>query len=160
MTLAKNVYLLDKIYDIPSFYEYQRLHLGPYPPAMKKAINNKQYFRKSENHIDVLNEKALFKSVNPFQEQIENALNELIGIFSKYEAKVRSHKTELLATVCKVVEDIQTTNLKAVRKSMAEWQIDLKDKRFKTKAEKFAEKETQGCLVFIEKQGWDKKLIK
>jgi type I restriction enzyme, S subunit len=160
MTLAKYAYLMDKVYDIPNFYEYNRWHLGPYPPTIKKAINNKQYFKKSGNHIEVLNEKTLFNSTNPYTEKIQSAVNDLSDIFSKYTANERSHKTELLATVCKVIEDIQTTDLKAVRQSMQEWKIDLKGEIHKTKAEKFNEQETEKCLVFIKRKGWDKKLIK
>lgn len=160
MTLAKYAYLMDKVYNIPTYYEYNRWHLGPYPPIIKKAINNKQYFKKSGNHIEVLNEKTLFNSTNPYTEKIQSAVNELSNIFSKYSSKERSHKTELLATVCKVIEDIQSTNLKAIRQSMAEWKINLKDKKHKTKAEKFNEPETEKCLAFIKEKGWDKKLIK
>jgi type I restriction enzyme, S subunit len=160
MTLAKYAYLMDKVYDIPTYYEYNRWHLGPYPPTIKKAINNKQYFRKSGNHIEVLNEKTLFNSTNPYTEKIQSAVNDLSDIFSKYTANERSHKTELLATVCKVIEDIQTTDLKAVRQSMQEWKIDLKGEKHKTKAEKFSELETEKCLAFIKEKGWDKKLIK
>ncbi len=160
MTLAKYAYLMDKVYDIPTYYEYNRWHLGPYPPIIKKAINNKQYFKKSGNYIEVLNEKALFKSTNPNTEKTQSAVNDLIDIFSKYPAKERSYKTELLATVCKVIEDIQSTDLKAVRQSMQEWKIDLKGEKHKTKAEKFNEPETEKCLAFIKEKCWDKKLIK
>ncbi len=160
MTLAKYAYLADKLFDVPTFYDYQRWHLGPFPPVIKKVFNNKQYFKKVSGELEVLNEKKLFRSTNPYQQQIENAVTELTSIFSKYEGKERSHKTELLATVCKVVEDIQTADLKAVRASMAEWKIELKGEKHKTKAEKFTEAETKKCLVFLKEKGWDNKLIK
>lgn len=160
MTLAKYAYLMDKVYNVPTYFNYNRWHLGPYPPAIKKVINNKQYFKKSGKHIEVLNEKTLFNSTNPHTAKMQSAVNDLTDIFSKYSTKERSHKTELLATVCKVIEDIQSTNLKAVRQSMAEWKINLKDEKHKSKAEKFNEPETEKCLVFIKEKGWDKKLMK
>lgn len=160
MTLAKYAYLMDKVYGVPTYFNYNRWHLGPYPPTIKKVINNKQYFKKSGNHIEVLNEKTLFNSTNPNTEKMQAAVNDLTDIFSKYTVKERSHKTELLATVCKVIEDIQSTNLKAIRQSMAEWKINLKDEKDKTKAEKFNEAETEKCLAFIKERGWDKKLMK
>ena len=43
---------------------------------------------------------------------------------------------------------------------MAEWKINLKGEKHKTKAEKFNEAETEKCLAFIKEKGWDKKLIK
>lgn len=160
MTLAKYAYLMDKVYGVPTYFNYNRWHLGPYPPTIKKVINNKQYFKKSGNHIEVLNEKTLFNSTNPNTEKMKAAVNDLTDIFSKYTVKERSHKTELLATVCKVIEDIQSTDLKVVRQSMAEWKINLKGEKHKTKAEKFNEAETEKCLAFIKEKGWDKKLMK
>ncbi len=43
---------------------------------------------------------------------------------------------------------------------MAEWKIELKNGKYKNKAEKFDEDETDKCVAFIVKNGWDKKLIK
>lgn len=160
MTLAKYAFLADKIYGVPIYDRYERWHLGPYPTEIKKTVNNKQFFKTENNMIRVLNEEKLFKYHNEYKEQIENAVDELAEIFSSFDAKDRSHKTELLATVCKVVEDVQTTEIQVVRQSMAEWKIDLKNNKFKNKAEKFNEDETAKCLAFIVKNGWDKKLIK
>ena len=160
MTSAKYLYLLDKIFGIKTYYNFKRGNLGPFPSDFKKTVYNKQYFvHNYKNQIEVVNETRLFNSPNPYQQEIENALDELSGLFLSFESKDRSHKTELLATVCKVIEDIQTTELEAVRQSMAEWKIDLRDRKFNNKAEKFDEKETAKCIAFIIKNGWDKKLI-
>ena len=158
MTTAKYAYLVDKIYGVPSYYDFKRGHLGPYPIEMKKAINNKEYF-KIDKTLEVVNEEELFKYNNPFKDQVIDAVEELTTIFGRYEGKERAHKTELLATVCKVVEDIKSTDLSLVYQSMREWKIDLKTTSCKNKAEKFTEEETQKCLAFIVARGWDKKLI-
>lgn len=161
MTIAKYAYLSDKLFDIPTGFEFNRWHLGPYPPAIKKVVNNKQYFQRIGNHIEVINEQTLFKSTNDFSTSIDDAISNLVSLFSTYKTSTeRSHKTELLATVCKVIEDIKTTDLKLVRASMKEWKIILKTSSFKNKAEKFNEEETKNCIEFIAKKGWDKKLIK
>lgn len=160
MTIAKYAYLADKIYNIPSGFKFERWHLGPYPPAIKKVVNNKQYFQKANNFIEVVNQKALFKSENTYTSVIESAVNDLVNIFSKYKTQTeRAHKTELLATVCKVIEDIKTNDLHKVRISMNEWPIELKNSPFKNKAEKFNEDETRTCIDFIISKGWDEKLI-
>jgi type I restriction enzyme S subunit len=159
MTLAKYAFLADKIYGVPIYENYQRWHLGPYPTEIKKTVNNREYFKIENNTIRVLNEEKLFKYHNDYQEQIETAVDELAEIFLTFEPKDRSHKIELLATVCKVIEDIQTAEIEAVRQSMMEWKIDLKDKRFNNKAEKFGEEETTKCVEFIKQKGWDKKLF-
>lgn len=159
MTLAKNLYLLDSIYKIPTGFKYDRWHLGPYPPALKKIVNNKEYFKRNELFIEATNDVKLQKYTNPYQDEVNNAINDLSAIFSKYKGAERSHKTELLATVCKVIEDIRATDLLAVRQSMGEWKIELKTSHFKNKAEKFNEAETEKCIAFIVEKGWDNKLI-
>jgi type I restriction enzyme, S subunit len=159
MVSAKNAYLLHKIYGIPFYKEYTRWHLGPYSPEIKKVINNKNFFKIAQG-IEVLDEEKLFKYANPYRQKIEEGVNELADIFLTFHPKKRSHEIELLATVCKVIEDIQTTDLQPVRQSMEDWKIDLEDKRFRNKAEKFNEEETAKCVAFIQQKGWDKKLIK
>ena len=160
MTIAKYAYLADKLFGIPTGFEFNRWHLGPYPPAIKKVVNNKQYFQRSGNHIEVVNESTLFKSTNDYTPLIDDAVSSLVSIFSKYKTPAeRAHKTELLATICKVIEDIETTDLMLVRASMKEWKIDLKTSSFKNKAEKFSEDETKSCIGFIVSKGWDEKLI-
>lgn len=163
MTLAKNAYLLDKIYGVRTYFDYRRGHLGPYSIQMKSVLYGgslKQFFKKGEFHIELQNSDKLFKYTNPYESQTREAMEDLSSIISQYEDKERSYQTELLATVCKVIEDIQTTDLKAVRASMKEWEIDLKTTKHKNKAEKFSESDTASCLNFIISKGWDKKLIK
>lgn len=163
MTLAKNSYLIDKIYGVRTYFDYGRGHLGPYSIEMKSVLYGsslKQFFKKGEFHIELQNAEKLFKYTNPYESQTREAMEDLSAIISQYEGKERSYQTELLATVCKVIEDIQTTDLKAVRASMKEWKIDLKTTKHKNKAEKFSESDTASCLNFIISKGWDKKLIK
>lgn len=113
------------------------------------------------NRSNSANTYFQFENSNPYRQIIEDAVNELAEIYDSFtDPKRRPRKIELPATICKVIEDTQTTNINAVRQSMAEWTIDLKGKRFKNKAEKFGEDETVGCIDFIVGNGSDKKLIK
>lgn len=157
MTAAKYAYLVDKLYGVPTFYRYQRWHLGPYSHEIKKAVNNKRFFAFKNNQIEVVNEK-IFEYDNPYKNQIETAVDDLAKIFATFpDRRERAHKTELLATVCKVVEDAQTLEINQVRQAMHEWEIDLANLFCKTKAEKFTEEETVKCLDFIVKRGWSEK---
>jgi type I restriction enzyme, S subunit len=160
MTLAKVAYLIDRVYQIPTYYQYRQWHLGPYAPAMKKAINKKDFFTTRGNSISLAAGNKLFNYDNPNIISTENAINELSQLILKYDAKDRPHKIELLATVCKVVEDAKSTTLPTVREVMKSWKIDLKTTSFKNKAEKFTEEETKKCLEFIISKGWDKNLMK
>lgn len=159
MTLAKYAYLLDKVYGVPTYYDYNRWHLGPYPPEMKKAINNKQFFSKKAGHVVVVNEEKLLKYTNPYEISVHDAIDDLAGIFEKYPVKERAEKTELLATVCKVVEDIKTTDITEVRKSMEDWKIELDNCPYKSKADKFTLEDTEKCLKFLIQREWIKSLI-
>jgi type I restriction enzyme, S subunit len=159
MTLAKVAYLVDKIYHIPTYYEYKQWHLGPYAPAMKAAIKKKEFFTTKGGSISLAEGSKLFNYDNPNMTLTETAINELSKLILKYDAKDRPHKIELLATVCKVVEDAKSTTLPTVREVMKNWKIELKDKKFRNKAEKFTEEETKKCLAFIISKGWDKKLV-
>jgi type I restriction enzyme S subunit len=160
MTIAKYAYLLDKLFQIPTFYNYQRWHLGPYPPQIKKAIANTQFFTRINNSIEVKDFGKLNQYHNPFTEQIRQAINELNKITVPRPGKSRAHQTELFATVCKVVEDIQTADLSAVRQSMAEWSVDLPNTSYKSKAAKFSEVETNLCLDMLAKNEWLQHLVK
>ncbi len=160
MTIAKYAFMLDRLYDVETYYDYKRWHLGPYPPEMKKVIKNKKYFVQNTSSLELADAETLLKYNNPFKKRVNEAIDDLASIFSKYSAKERSDKTELLATVCKVIEDIQSTDLDKVRQSMKEWPIELPTTKFKNKAEKFSKEDTEGCIKFIIKRGWDKKLIK
>lgn len=160
MTIAKYAYLADRLFDVPTYFNYQRGNLGPYPSEIKKTINNREYFRIKNHVIQLQNAERLFKYTHPHQARLEQAIDELTETFSKYDAKDRARKTELLATVCKVIEDVQSLDAPTIRQSMSEWRIDLPTTSHKTKAEKFTEEETINCLAFIVKKGWDKKLLK
>jgi type I restriction enzyme S subunit len=157
MTLAKYTYLIDKLYGVPTYFNYERLHLGPYPKEMKRIVNNKKFFKIQNNEVSVVPQEKEYNY--QFQKQVEEAVEELASIFNQYKGQERSHQTELLATVCKVVEDIKSTDLKQVRESMKNWPIDLKTSKFKNKAEKFGEKETKECLQIIQER-WINHLIR
>ena len=159
MTIAKYAYLADKVYGVPTFYDYKRWHLGPYPPEMKKAIKNSKYFVQKKGYLELTDEQTLLKYNNPYKDQIQAAVGDLTSIFSKYQGDERSDKTELLATICKVIEDTKSTDLVIIRQSMREWPIELPGSIFKNKADKFSEADTKNCLKFVLDRGWDKKIL-
>ncbi|MGV3586592.1 MAG: restriction endonuclease subunit S [Adhaeribacter sp.] len=159
MTAAKYAYLLHKIYGINTYYNFKRWHLGPYAPEMKAAIKKKEFFAVKNNRLTLVNPANILKYGNPIKEQVVKAIGELSQLIESLPGKNRAHKTELFATVCKVIEDIQSTDLQEVRASMAEWKIELATTHYKSKAEKFNEQETEEYLAVLIEKGWDKKLI-
>jgi type I restriction enzyme S subunit len=152
MTLAKYTYLVDKLYGVPTYFNYERLHLGPYPKEMKKIVNNKKFFKIQNSEVLVVPQERKYNY--QFQKQVEEAVADLASILKQYKGHERSHQTELFATVCKVVEDVKSTDLKAVRESMKNWPINLKTSKFQNKAEKFGEEETMTILKLIVNRRW------
>lgn len=143
MTLAKYLYLLQTIYKIQLNLKFKRWHLGPYAPEIKKIINNRTYFKLDKNAIKILNKDKLTKYNFNDKEEVERSMNSLAKIFSYYSVKDRSRKTELLATLCRVIEEIKSMDFESVRKSMQDWPIELDSSNFKNKAQKFSEDETK-----------------
>lgn len=62
---------------------------------------------------------------------------------------MKSSQIELIATVCKIIQDIQSVDPINVKKELSEW-----------KGTKFAENEVDEILKFILSQEWEKALIK
>lgn len=157
---AKTTYLIEKIFAVPIFNKYTRWHWGPFTSEIKKTLGTKYFKIEKNKTIKVLDEEKLLEYSHPFKEMIEAGVEKLAGVFNRYsDAKVRLHKVELLATVCKVIEDIQCTDFAEIRQSMKEWSIDWPGVDFANKAEKFDATETKDCLEFIKNQGWDKLLL-
>lgn len=165
MAIAKDMYLLDRLYGVPTQMNFVNHSWGPFAPEIKKGITNKQYFGKKNfpnskaTYVTVLNDGDLFKTVYPeLRNQVFNGISNLNQrLFSKISPYKRAEVKELLATVLKCIEDTHSVELSVIRKAMYEWKIE--QGQFKTKAEKFSEVDTQKMLQLIKKQNWQKSLI-
>jgi len=162
MALAKYLYLIDRIKSYRTGFKYKDWHWGPYDPDMKSLIHKKSgFFQVNQNSaIQVKNDKheTLLKYNLPEQKTFESGIRELSQIISKFKGKKStSRQLELLATVCKVVENEQSTDLKVVREGMKKWKTEKT--KYKNKAEKFSEEETKRCLEFILGKEWEDNLI-
>jgi hypothetical protein len=76
MTIAKFAYLLYKVYLIPTFYDYKRWHFGPFPPEIKKTLNDSRFFTKKNNAIEFNQHETLIKYVDPHTNQLSNAVDD------------------------------------------------------------------------------------
>jgi len=163
MVLAKYIYFLQEIYKIQFGLNFVRHNFGPYDPNIKRAIlassfNKDKFFKVrgvGDKQVYTLgdNKDKLFLYSSHILADSRTALGELL----KYTSKAQSDDIERLATVCKIVQDLKSTNLDEVRSEMENWKVEGKE--YKSKAEKFTELQTINCLNFIVQHGWDKKLI-
>jgi type I restriction enzyme S subunit len=165
MAIAKDLYLVDTLFGANTGFQYKRHNWGAFDPEIKRLLNTKQYFERTNypnskaTFIDLKDKGALLKDfVDERRQKIQSGIKELNDkIFSKLSAKDRPHKKELLATVLMCMKDCNTNNFEEIRTEMASWKTPKQS--FKNKAEKFNEKETAGVIKFIVKEGWDKKVI-
>lgn len=167
MILAKDLYHLEALYGIKTHFQFKNWHYGTYDPKIRKLINGKdKYFTKKSVgqkgfQVLALGEKsdALFKLKYPHKELefIGKAMDELLDLYASFPIKERSHKIELLNTVCKSIVDAQSTELAKVREIMKQWKTTKAG--FKNKAEKFSEQETDEMIELIINKEWDKKLL-
>lgn len=166
MAIAKDMYLLDRLYGVNTKMKFVNHSWGPFAPEIKKRVTNKQYFGRKNfpnsqaTYLDTVNEEMLLGKVDTsIKQQVFKAIQDLnTKLFLKVSKYDRAEVKELLATVLKCIEDMQTTELSAIREAMHNWKI--KQGQYKTKAEKFTEPETKKMLLFIQKQNWHNNLIK
>jgi type I restriction enzyme S subunit len=160
MIIAKYIYLADKIYKLNLGFKYQKWHFGPYSPEIKKILNkhNGYFIRAGWGKglfYKLTKEDKLFSYSNNLVDIVEKKLPDLIEIFEIFKnTKERDHKIELLASVCKVIEDDRVIESQDVFKKLKEWNTDEIITGFKNKAERFKEDEVRRSLDFIRKQGW------
>ncbi|MGN7863521.1 restriction endonuclease subunit S [Chryseobacterium sp. 22458] len=167
MVLAKNTYLVEKLYGVYTGFNWQNWHFGTYDGAIRKMLYGKDHFfvkeKMGNSNFEVLalgknQEKILDKKYyTPNIEKLEKAMDDLLEVYSHYPSKERSKKIELLNTTCKAISDTQSLNLNIIRNAFKEWKTEKAD--FPTKWNKFTEEETEECIQFIIFKGWDKKLL-
>lgn len=165
MAIAKDMYLLDRLFQVPTKMNFANHNLGPFAPEIKKGITNKTYFGRKNfpnsqaTYVITQNEAELFKTVSAeLKSQVFNGISELNSkLFSKVSPYKRAEAKELFATVLKCIEDTQSTELSTIREAMRNWKIEIG--QFKTKADKFTEPNTQLVIKFIVKENWHLKVL-
>jgi len=167
MVLAKNTYLIDKIYGVHTGFNWENWHYGTYDGKIRTLINGRdRFFKKQEvgssgYKVLVLGEnkdKILDKKYHhSLLDTVDSAMEELLSIYAKYPVKERSHKIELLNTTCKAIADTQSVDSEVIQSAFKDWKTPKA--KFDTKAQKFNPTETKQCIKFIVSKGWDKKLL-
>lgn len=153
MVIAKMLYLAQQVYSVPLNIAFTPQSLGPYHPAIKKALFSgltpkNLFFAKQNNDTFRLGQNAsklqygIFGKMRPF-------LDEVLPDFTKNG--VESSDIERLATVAMVVEKIQSTDTQKVKAGML--------KIFPWKKGKFTDPQIEKSLAYIKTKSWDKKLV-
>ncbi|MFA5917843.1 MAG: restriction endonuclease subunit S [Candidatus Gracilibacteria bacterium] len=157
MAIAKYFYLLE-ILGIKSDLVYERNPFGPYSSEIKKVIYSKKdnFFATGPKGTIILgkNSSKLFDYKSDFLKEIEKGMNYLLDNLGL--AKAKSEYIEILATVCKVIQDIKSLDIDKIIKELKIWKVD---KNGTTKWDKFKDVNYTDLLNLITKEGWNKKLL-
>lgn len=167
MATAKDVYLLDRIYGIPTGFQFAQHNWGSFDPEEKKLLNTKQYFHKPNFpnskaiYLGLKDEgKLLQKIPSEMKDQVSEAIREMNAkVFNRYFGTQKAEKKELFATVLKCIEDRKSLDLAVIREEMANWKIKQGGKE-STKAEKFSEADTKEALEMIVREKWFERVIR
>jgi hypothetical protein len=157
MAIAKYFYLLEILW-IKSDLVYERNPFGPYSSEIKKVIYSKKdnFFATWPKWTIILgkNSSKLFDYKSDFLKEIEKWMNYLLD--NLWLAKAKSEYIEILATVCKVIQDIKSLDIDKIIKELKIWKVD---KNWTTKWDKFKDVNYTDLLNLITKEWWNKKLL-
>ena len=167
MATAKDVYLLDRIYGIPTGFQFKQHNWGSFDPEEKKLLNTKHYFHKvnfpnsKAVYLDLKDDgKLLDKIPNELRERIAHGIREMDSkVFKPYFGTQKAWYKEMYATVLKCIEDSQSLELSVIRKEMTNWKIK-QDGKESTKADKFSEEETNKALEVIKTEIWCRNVMR
>jgi len=156
MVVAKLLYIGQAIYGVPTNLHFTAQNFGPYDSTVKKAVvaglsaKNDFFAKRGAGQTQVLTlganaNRVLRYSTSDVAQKTNEYLDEMMPYFYQYD----SASIELLATLCKVIEDEGTANDATVKAKLQQW-----------KPNKFADQDVSRTLAFIKKREWDKRLIK
>jgi type I restriction enzyme, S subunit len=152
MAIAKVLYLLQEIYKINIGVTFTAQSFGPYDGSVKKALTSgltpkNKFFKKSgsrdREYFELASngEKILKYTL---AQEADAALDKLLPIISS----AGSRDIERLATVCKIIQDSNSTDLQTIQKQMHTW-----------KGDKFSDDEVEKSVKFIKLKEWDTILL-
>lgn len=154
MVIAKMMFFLQEVYRVPFGLRFVPQQFGPYDANIKKAILGsafgKDKFFQVNGRGDTqvyglgVNANQLFKYNSHTLTQSRAALKDLMGRIGQ----MKSVEIELLASVCKVIQDYQVSETNDIFNKLAEW-----------KPGRFTINEVNGAVQKIKSWKWDTKLL-
>lgn len=152
MVIAKVLYLTQEIYSVPIGISFTRQNFGPYDADVKKALTaglspkNKFFVNAGTKTAPYykLGEKGGNALKYGLADETKAALKDLLPKL----ANADSAAIERLASVCKLMQDLQTNDPQTIKDKMAKW-----------KPGKFTNDQIDKSLAFIKTNGWDDILL-
>ena len=155
MVIAKVLYIAQSVFKAPLGINFTQQTFGPYSSEIKQAVQDglsqrkNIFMRKGAKGLEVL---ALGSSgnyvLNQVSEEMKKSMNDYLDKMMPHYFSSDSHSIELLATICKIIEDEKTSDDTVIRQKLQEW-----------KPGRFQDSETYRTISFIKKNKWDQKIL-
>ncbi len=155
MVIAKLMYLLQEVKGVPFGLNFVKHRFGPYDPNIKKAILSSTFNKDKFFKVKGSGDKQVFSTGDNFQKLISynsallNQSRKFLTELSPFFSKESSINIELLATICKIIQDNQTIDLETIQKELVDW-----------KGQKFTSEAIEKTLQTILENNLAKLLIK
>lgn len=155
MVLDKVLYVAQEIYGVPLSIPFVPHKFGPWSVEVKKAImgglgSRSNFFKKKTTRggVVIALDTNSSKLLNYSNARVVKEMQQALDNFLPNIKNLKSSDIECLVTVCKIIQDNQTTDYEVVLKGMREW-----------KKNKFTSEQVQWAINFLQHFDWDKKLI-
>lgn len=166
MAIAKYTYLNDRVHDAGSRFKYVQHNFGPYSPEIKDcltapdALFYKKTVGKKGYEVYYVNkdlEADFIDLENPSLQEAQKGFSQLMQVFSIYPRQERARQLELVASICWLIEQQQSTDLDTIYEGLENWPTPKR--QVQHKGQLFTKPETAAGLQLIQQQGWHLKLL-
>ncbi|MCB9772260.1 MAG: hypothetical protein H6754_06880 [Candidatus Omnitrophica bacterium] len=152
MVIAKMLYFLQEIYKVPFGLNFVKQNFGPYDSKIKRVIQSDLRKDKAFRAIQVKgkqvydlgpNSERLLKYSSDILINSQKSMEDLLMRIGK----LGSDKIELIASICKVIQDEESIEVEDIYKKLSEW-----------KPNKYTLFDVEDAIKRIKYWDWDKRL--
>lgn len=166
MAIAKYTYLNDRVHDAGSGFRYVQHNFGPYSseikdcltapdaPFCKKTVGKKGY---EVYHVNKELEAGFLDPENSSLQVAQNGFRQLMQVFSVFPMNERARQLEMIASICWLIEQQQSTDIDILYGSLENWPTPKREVQHK--GQLFSKEEVAVGLQLIQQQGWHLKLL-
>lgn len=155
MVVAKVLYLAQSIFKVPLGVSFTQQAFGPYSFDIKTAIDDGLssqkgiFVKKGTKGMEVLSLSTVgTNALNQLSGGVKKPMEDYLNVMMPLYFSSKSNSIELLATICKIIEDENTSDDQVIYKKLQKW-----------KPNKFGDSEIYRTISLIKKQKWDQKIL-
>jgi restriction endonuclease S subunit len=166
MAIAKYAYLNDRVNNAGSGFRYVPHNFGPYSPEIKdcltasdapfckKIVGKKGY---EVYHVNKELEAGFIDPENASLKEAQKGFRQLMQVFSVFPMQERARQLELVASICWLIEQQQSTDVDQLYNGLENWTTPKR--QVQHKGQLFSKTEAADGLQLIQQQAWHLKLL-